>query len=177
MYNSSNKKRVILITGPSGAGKSTISRQLATALGCAADIDIENVNYMIVNGFKEIEIDNENELAFNKWSLAGDTIGLLANNFLSNNYQVVIHGHVTKELLSSFEKHVAITHKVILLPSIDETVSRDKARGEYLTMGEDMVRKHYEYFLTNNLEGFLKVDSTNENVNTTLEKIKTILDR
>jgi ABC-type phosphate/phosphonate transport system ATPase subunit len=177
MDNNSYKKQVIVITGPSGAGKSTLSRRLAVELGCTADIDIENINYMIVNGFKEIETNNKNGLSFNKWNLAGDTIGLIASNFLDKNYRVIIHGHVTEELLSCIEKQVDITHKIMLLPNISSVILRDKTRANHLSMGEGMVRKHYEYFLTNNWDDFNSVDSTNEDVSTTLARIKVILDR
>ncbi len=177
MHDNSNKEQVIVITGPSGAGKSTLARKLAVELDCAAVIDIENVNYMIANGFKEIKADNESGLSFNKWNLAGDTIGLLASNFLDNNYQVIIHGHVTEELISSIENRVDITQKIMLLPNIASVVLRDKTRGNHLSMGEDMVRKHYEYFLTSGWNEFIRVDSTNEDVSTTLEKIKAILGR
>lgn len=165
-----NQKRVIVITGPSGVGKSTISRKLASDLGDYVDIDIETINYMIVDGFQELP--NAKGLSFSKWDLAGDTIGLMANNFLSNDYQVVIHGHVNPELLAGIEKRVLITHRILLQSNVETVIARDKNRGKPLTMGEDMVREHYEYFVGKLWDDFIKIDRTDEDVVTTLRRIE-----
>lgn len=96
----------------------------------------------------------------------------MARNFLNNGFQVIIHGHVNAELLSSIEKRVTITSKFLLLPSLEIAIARDASRGEQLNMGENMIRKHYEYFLVNKWDGFIEIDNTNEDADTTQNRIK-----
>ena len=169
-----NSRFVLIITGPAGAGKSTVSRRLATELGHCVDIDIETINYMIVDGFDSKTLPNGEEvLDFTKWGLSGDVIGLLAKHLADSSYWVIIHGHVNDTLLEHIEKYININYKVLLLPSQQSAVERDRKRGS--GMGKEMVSKHYEHFKKTILDGFTKIDSSNDNVADTVNRVKDIV--
>lgn len=171
------KEFTLIITGPSGSGKSTLSRRLADELGGCAVIDIEHVNLMVVDGFHPGLASNGQEiLDFDKWDLSGDTVGLLAKNFLESGYNTIIHGHVNDTLLRHIEKQIQITSKVLLLPQLSEVIQRDKNRGTEFTMGSDMVTGHYNYFLNDIFSSFIKIDTTNESVGVSTARIRELLD-
>ena len=170
-----NIPSVIVITGPAGSGKSSTARLLASELKTCYVIDIETINYMLVDGFKT-RIEDGGEVAdFTKWELAADAIGVLTKHFTDNAYHVIIHGHVTKPFISRLERNTVITHKLLLLPEIDVVITRDHDRGSHLTMGEAMVRQHYQYFIDNNFDGFVTIDSTNRSLSQTVFDIRDLL--
>ncbi len=166
-----DKPFVQLITGPMGAGKSTVSRSMAKQIGNCVDIDIEHINYMLPNGFDE-KPRTDGSIGFNEWAMSGEIIGFLAKHFLDNDYSISIHGYVNVTLLQNIEKHVIVTSKIILMPSLETVILRDRERGEDLTMGEAWVREVYEDFEKNRLPGFIRLDTSNESIDETIARLR-----
>lgn len=157
-----------------GAGKSTVSRLLANQQGACIDLDVEYVNFMIVDGFDKA-LKEDGSIGFNKWELSGDTIGLLAKHFQDNGYSIVIHGRVNDMLIKGIEKYVAVHTMLVLLPSLDVAILRDKEREAELTMGEKWVREDYEYYANNALSRFVRIDTSDEQAYETVSRIKSLL--
>lgn len=168
----SRSQSITLITGPSGAGKSSVARKLALETKQCAEIDIESINYMIVDGFRPTVKNGQEVFDFTNWELAANTISVLVEHFAKHNYDVVIHGHVTDEFIQCLESSIQLTCRVLLLPALEIVLERDRQRGKQLTMGDAMVKDHYHYFITNHFATFIKVDSTNMSLDQTTAMIK-----
>ncbi len=164
---------VLAITGPSGSGKSTVAEGLAKQLKQCVNIDADHIKHMIVSGFSyELKPDGTKKWGFNQWELVGDSLGLLTRNFLDNSYNVIINGYLDEQAWLELQKHVILTHKVVLLPHIDMAVKRDSERSGDLAMGKSMVEEHHDYFSNNRFyRDFVKIDSTNHNTEETVHMI------
>lgn len=164
-------KFVLAVTGPTGSGKSTVGERIAKSFERCVNIDADHIKHMIVSGFYE-----DNSMpgggGFTQWSLVGDSIGLLAANFLGEGYGVVINGYIDEPAWSNIEKHVNITHKVLLLPELDTVISRDAGRHEDIAMGDSSVKQHHEIFSTESFyKDFRKLDTTHQTIDETVASI------
>jgi predicted kinase len=168
---------ILALTGPSGSGKSTVAAQLAKQLPKCVNIEADHIKHFIVSGFSyELNPDGTKKWSFDQWKLVGDSIGLLANNFLVAGYDVIINGYMDESGWSNLQKHVTLTHKIVLLPNLDITTQRDAERKGDLAMGSDMVRHHHEEFTDNTFyRDFIKFDTTPHSANETTESIAIIL--
>lgn len=163
---------VLAITGPTGSGKSTIGEKVAKSLDRCVNIDADHIKHMIVSGFYKDDT-NPGGWGFNQWGLVGDSIGLLAANFLKEGYNVIINGYIDEPAWSNIEKQVSITHKVLLLPQINTVISRDSGRHEDVAMGEASVKEQHVTFSTDNFyDDFEKLDTTNHTIE---ESVRIIL--
>lgn len=172
----SNDTFVLAITGPSGAGKSTVGERLAKKLNQCANIDADHIKHMIVSGFyyDKNNAEDDSGWGFNEWALVGESIGLLANNFQGHGYDVIINGYIDQPAWDEIEKLSHITHKILLLPSVDTAKKRDLGRREDVRQGEAAVERHHVRFSTNNFfKDFIKLDTSNLTVVETVEQIKT----
>ncbi len=171
---SSNTKIVLAITGPSGAGKSTIAEKLAKQLDQCINIDADHIKHMIVSGF--YKDDSPGGWGFNQWGLAGDSIGLLARNFLDSGYSVIINGYIDEPAWTNIQKHVSFTHEVLLLPHLDAVASRDAGRREDVRMGAEAVREHHTHFSTDTFfNDFIKLDTSGHTIEETVSQILEIV--
>lgn len=165
---------VLAITGPSGAGKSTIGEELAKQLDQCVNIEADHIKHMIVSGF--YKDDSAGGWGFSQWGLVGDSIGLLACNFLNSGYSVIINGYIDEPAWTNIQKHVAFTHKVLLLPHLDALTSRDAGRREDVRMGAEVVSEHHKHFSTDEfLSDFMKLDTTNHSVDETIAEILKVI--
>jgi hypothetical protein len=167
---------ILAITGPSGAGKSTVGEKLAKQLDKCVNIDADHIKHMIVSGFyyDRATPDDPKKWGFSEWELVGDSIGLLAHNFLSHDYDVIINGYIDEPAWINIKKHVTINYKVLLLPHIDTAIQRDSGRVEDVRMGDVMVTEHHKYFSTSDyFKDFTKLDTTNHKLDETVQHIKT----
>jgi broad-specificity NMP kinase len=169
------KHFVLAITGPAGSGKSTVSERVAKKLERCVNIDADSIKRMIVSGF-HIDTDNPDGWFFDQWALVGDSIGLLAANFIGENYRVIINGHIDETAWAHIQKHVEITHKVLLLPEIGVVVSRDAGRQGNKALGEESVTRHHKFFSTESyFKSFIKLDTANQSIEETVDSIVTII--
>jgi len=165
------KQFVLALTGPAGAGKSTIGEKLAKSLERCVTIDADHIKHMIVSGFYE-DSTNAGGWSFNQWGLVGDSIGLLAANFLKEGYSVVINGYIDEPGWTNIQKHIAIDKKILLLPEIETIISRDAGRNKDIAMGEASVRQHHGTFSKEAFyQDFKRVDTTYHTIEETVEHI------
>jgi predicted ABC-type ATPase len=147
--------RIIAITGPAGSGKSTIGEKLAKILGNCVNIDADHIKHMIVSGFYK---DDTN---LGGWGLAGDSIGLLAKNFQEKGFDVVINGYIDEPAWTNIAKQVTITHKFLLLPSVEVAIDRDASRHSDVKMGQAVVTQHHQTFSSDDFyHDFRKLDTS-----------------
>ncbi len=168
-------KFVHAITGPSGSGKSTVGEKLAKALERCVNIDADHIKHMIVSGFYKDE-NNPGGWGFNQWELVGESIGLLASNFVNQGYDVIINGYIDAPAWNNIESHVAISHKVMLLPELDTLIARDAERNPEYVMGSEPVTQHHSIFSNGSFyEPFTKLDTTHHSIDETVKSIMDIL--
>jgi lincosamide nucleotidyltransferase A/C/D/E len=169
-----DRKIVVAVTGPSGAGKSTVSERLAKQLDRCVNIDADHIKHMIVSGF--YKDDSAGGWGFNQWGLVGDSIGLLARNFLDTGYSVIINGYIDEPAWANIQKHVSFTHKVLLLPHLDTVTSRDAGRREDVRMGAEAVSEHHTHFSADEFfNDFIKLDSTDHSADETATEIMKVI--
>lgn len=169
---------ILALTGPAGSGKTTVGERLAKQFEKCVNIDADHVKHMIVSGFYVDKDNPENPSGwnFNQWSLVGDSIGLLADNFAKAGYDVIINGYIDEPGWSNIEKHIALSHKIILLPDLVSSVSRDAGRNADSVMGEVAVAKHHETFSNDTFYAdFIKVNTSDLTVDETVQKVKSLL--
>jgi adenylate kinase family enzyme len=176
--NMSSSNFILTITGPSGSGKSTIGEKLAKQLDKCVNIDADHIKHMIVSGFyyDRANPQDEKEWGFNEWELVGESIGLLAQNFQKHGYDVIINGYIDAPAWEAISKLITITHKVLLLPSVDTAKERDLSRRADVQQGEAAVERHHVHFSTDNFfRDFITIDTTNHSVEETVKEVQKVL--
>jgi len=170
-------KIVLTITGPSGSGKSTVAEKLAKQLDHCVNIDADHIKHMIVSGFYyDMKPNGTKKWGFNQWELVGDSIGLLARNFINAGYDVIINGYIDDPAWINLQKHVTLTHKVLLLPHLDAVIKRDAGRNEDVRMGDEAVKEHHVHFSSDSFfDDFIKLDTTDHTTEETISKILEII--
>jgi adenylate kinase family enzyme len=174
-----NNQMVVAITGPAGAGKSTVSERLAKQLGHYVNIDADHIKHMIVSGFyhDEAQPEDETKWGFNEWGLVGESIGLLARNFQTHGFGIIINGYIDEPAWENIGRFITFTHKVLLLPRLDTAIARDKGRHEDFRQGEAAIKRHHQHFTTHSsFDDFIKIDSTDLSADETADKIMHVLE-
>jgi guanylate kinase len=173
----SNEPFVLAITGPTGSGKSTVAEKLAKQVDRCVNIDADNIKHMIVSGFYKDDT-NAGGWSFSQWGLVGDSIGLLAANFLKEGYKVIINGYIDEPAWTNIQKQATFTHKVLLLPQLDTVSQRDAGRHEDVQMGKDAVSEHHKHFSSESFySDFMKLDTTNYSTDETVNKVLEIVSK
>jgi 2-phosphoglycerate kinase len=170
---------VLALTGPAGAGKSTIGEKLAKQLDSCVNIDADHIKHMVVSGFyyKREKPEDEKEWGFNEWALVGESIGLLARNFLDHGYDVIINGYIDAPGWENIEKSVTITHKILLLPQVDTVIARDAGRPDDTRQGEAAVQRHHRHFSSNEFfKNFGVIDTSHQSIDETVSALRKLLE-
>ncbi len=168
----SDKRFILAITGPAGSGKSTVAGKLAKQHNKCVNIDADLVKHFIVNGF----LYDTTPAGITQWELLGDNIGILANNFFNSGYSVIINGYINEPAWQKINEHIALSHKVLLLPNPDTATARDAGRAEEARMGDVAIKEHHAYFSNSSFfNDFTKLDTTEHTVDETVNKIVSII--
>lgn len=165
----------IAITGPTGSGKTTIGEALAKKIDKCANIDADHIKHMIVSGFYKDD-SNAGGWSFNEWALVGESIGMLAKNFNEKGFSVIINGYIDEPAWSEIQKLITLDHKILLLPNTQTNKVRDAGRSEDIQMGEASVDEHQKHFQAEVMyNDFTKLDTSNETVEQTIDKVMEII--
>ena len=143
------------------------------------NIDADHIKHMIVSGFYyDIKTDGTKIWGYNQWGLVGDSIGLLARNFLDDGYSVIINGYIDEPGWTNIQKHVTITQKVLLLPQLETVLQRDKGRGQEVRMGLEAVNEHHSHFSSDGFfQDFVRIDTTDHSVDETAGKLLEMINK
>jgi len=162
------KNLTIVVTGPTGSGKTSVSLALAKKLDKCVFIEVDHIKHMILSGFYK----QNKQWLYSEWKLVGQTIGIMTNNFLANDFNVVIGGYMHSDGWTSLSNQVDITHKFLLNPSKEVIKIRDNERDSKYFMGEEAIQEHIEYLAINTVfEDFHGIDSTEQTVEQTVDEI------
>jgi adenylate kinase family enzyme len=166
-------KLVVLIVGPAGAGKSTLAENLSRKLHPSVNLKVDEFKDFIVNKF----IYGPSEEGAKQWAILGDNIGMVAKNFHQAGYNVIISGFMRDPALENMMKHLSFSHKILLLPDLNEAESRDATRPKGRQLGPEGIKEHYEYYQSSDkYKDFTKVDSTSLAAEETAEEVLKILE-
>lgn len=169
------KQFVLALTGPTGAGKTTVGDKLAMSFERCVNIDADNIKHMIVSGFYE-DSTMPGGGGFTEWGLVGESIGILAANFMSEGYSVIINGYIDEPAWTNIERHVTINHRILLLPELDTVINRDAGRNADDAMGEASVRQHHDTFSNSDYyTNFEMLNTTEQSIDETVAAVRAIL--
>lgn len=164
-----SKQFILAITGPSGSGKTTVAAKLAKKIKQCVNIDADHVKHFIVNGF----IYDDTPAGVKQWELLGENTGILARNFVNAGYNVIINGYINEPAWHTLQRHVKLTHKVLLLPKLAKVQERDAGRDAEIRMGEKAVDRHHDYFTGSSFfDDFARIDSSEHSVEETVTLIR-----
>jgi chloramphenicol 3-O-phosphotransferase len=122
---------VLLLTGPSGAGKNTVAAALAPRLQRCAVVDVDLVRWMVLQPHRAPWEGDEGRT---QHLLAVRNASVLAGNFLDAGYDVVLLDALTQEAAALYRSELSARGLwvVLLLPSFEEVLRRNRARGPRL---------------------------------------------
>jgi adenylylsulfate kinase-like enzyme len=166
---------VILFNGPPGVGKTTLALECAKRAKRGAYSDVDEIRNFIKGGKVSARDPNKNKKEFEEQRLlAVENIACLARNFVNNGYSYFISDLV--KLPSVINKYsegmqgLSFFH-VLLLPSMNENISRDLNRLPEQVHGKDTITRIYNEFTNVKFQNAIIIDSTGLSIDQTLEEI------
>lgn len=147
---------VLLLTGPSGAGKNTVAAALEPRLERCAVIDVDLVRWMVRQPHRAPWEGAEGRA---QHLLGARNASALARNLLDAGYEVVLLDALTDEVAALYREELSGRglRIVLLLPSFEEVLRRNRVRGPRLTEEETTMLYEQHARLTGHDE---RIDST-----------------
>ncbi|MCX6046201.1 MAG: AAA family ATPase [Chloroflexi bacterium] len=133
---------ILILTGPPAAGKSTIGPLLAKQLDRCAVIDVDVLRAMVVQPHIA---PWRGEAGRQQLVLGARNACGLARAFAADGFHVVILDVLTDETARLYQTELAtLAHQIVLLlPTLQTTLQRNRDRGQFLT--DDEVGLLYEW--------------------------------
>jgi predicted kinase len=162
-----------LFGGPAGAGKSTLARAWCAGRERAAHVELDAVRDLIVGG--RADPQQPGALQSEQYTLSVAACLALARTFLEAGYDVAIDDALPP---AAFERYwrprvAGLDWRiVILLPSLQETLRRSRARAKRVlerhTIGQHRASQSWP--------AALRIDTTGLTVEESLDRVRAVLD-
>lgn len=158
---------ILILTGPPAAGKSTLGPLIASQLERCAVIDVDRVRLMVAQPHVPPWSGEE---GMRQLRLGVDNACLLAHNFVKEGFHVVILDVLTTETAGIYRsKLVTLEHQIVLLlPTLEQSLQRNRERGQWLTDEEVRLLYAWEEQL---YEYDRKIDNTDLSVEALVPKL------
>ena len=133
---------ILILSGPPAAGKSTLGPLIASQLERCAVIDVDRVRLMVAQPHVP---PWRGEEGLRQLRLGAENACLLAHNFVEAGFHVVILDVLTPETAGIYRSNLApLDHQIVLLlPTLEQSLQRNRARGQWLT--DEEVRLLYAW--------------------------------
>lgn len=133
---------ILILTGPPAAGKSTLGPLIAEQLEHCAVIDVDLIRLMVAQPHVP---PWHGEEGMRQLCLGAGNACLLAHNFSQEGFHVVILDVLTAETAGIYRSKLAtVEHQIVLLlPTLEQSLQRNRERGQWLT--DDEVRLLYAW--------------------------------
>lgn len=155
---------ILILTGPAGAGKNTIGQILAKKRSRCAVIDVDTVRHMVVQPHHAPWSGEEGKAQLR---LGIKNACMLAKNFQTENFDVIILDVVNNWSLNFYKESLVEFKVVLLLPTLGEVKKRNKNRE--FTLEESRVEQLYK-----EQEEFTGFDEKIDNTNISPEEVAKI---
>ena len=159
---------VLILTGPPAAGKTTLGPRIAAQLSHCAVVDVDVVRAMIVQPHIA---PWRGEAGMLQLALGARNACDLARNFVRSGFHVVVLDVLTDETAHLYRSSLTeIEHTIVLLlPGLEVSLQRNRARGQWLA--DDEVRLLYEW--ERQLSAYdMKFDNSHDPVEEMARKLK-----
>lgn len=162
---------VLIITGPAGAGKNTVAKIFANKRSRCAVIDVDVVRHMLMQPHLAPWAGEEGK---RQQILAVENVCALTMNFVEEECDVIILDVLSAETLKLY-KQLLEEYKpkvVLLLPSYEETQTRNASRPKMITDEEVFILYKSQEALSGYDE---KIDTTKLSAEETAERLGSIM--
>lgn len=162
--------QVVIISGPPGAGKTSVAEALCQRYDRTAHIDIDVVRAMVRMGAAkpwgpEAEAERQRRLeARNVCALARNFVGALFGVFIDG-----VIGPLGLDIYRPLLRGMPV-HFVVLLPSLEETLRRDRLRPGSHVLSERLHIIHADFAKAGRFAGEI-IDNTSLTVEETADVI------